>query len=38
MGKLSITNDQAVYTGSSHWITILEDVSSLIKGTPGLSG
>lgn len=27
MGKLSITDDQAVYTGSSHWVTILEDVS-----------
>ena len=27
MGKLSLTDDQAVYTGSSHWVTILEDVS-----------
>lgn len=27
MGKLRIIDDQAVYTGSSHWVTILEDVS-----------
>lgn len=26
MGKLSLTDDHAVYTGSSHWVTILEDV------------
>jgi len=26
MGQLSITEDHAVYTGSSHWVTILEDV------------
>ncbi|KAK3933912.1 fungal-specific transcription factor domain-containing protein [Diplogelasinospora grovesii] len=28
MGKLSLTENHAVYTGSSHWVTILEDVSS----------
>jgi hypothetical protein len=27
IGKLSLTDDQAVYAGSSHWVTILEDVS-----------
>ena len=27
MGKLSLTEDHAVYTGSSHWATILDDVS-----------
>jgi len=26
MGKLSFTEDQTVYTGSSHWTTMLEDV------------
>lgn len=26
MSKLSLKDDEAVYTGSSHWITILEDV------------
>lgn len=26
MGKLSLTDDHAIYTGSSHWVTILEDV------------
>ena len=25
--KLSLTDDHAVYSGSSHWVTILEDVS-----------
>jgi hypothetical protein len=29
MGNLSITDDHAVYTGSSHWATILEDVSCI---------
>ena len=29
MGKLSLTNDHEVYIGSSHWATILEDVSVL---------
>lgn len=29
MSKLSLTDDEAVYIGSSHWITILEDVSSM---------
>ena len=28
MGKLCLTDDQAVYTGSSQWVTILEDVST----------
>lgn len=27
MGKLSLTDNHTVYTGSSHWISILEDVS-----------
>lgn len=31
MGKLSLTDDQAVYTGSSHWVTILEDVSRVVQ-------
>lgn len=31
MGKLSLTDDQAVYTGSSHWVTILEDVSWAVQ-------
>lgn len=26
-GSLSTTDEHAVYTGSSHWATILEDVS-----------
>lgn len=26
MGKLRLTDNHAVYTGSSHWTTILEDV------------
>lgn len=26
MGNLNLADDQAVYTGSSHWATILEDV------------
>ena len=29
MGKLSLTDNHAVYIGSSHWVTILEDVSCL---------
>ncbi|KAM0551963.1 hypothetical protein ACHAPJ_008071 [Fusarium lateritium] len=29
MGNLSLTDDQAVYTGSSHWATILEDIQLL---------
>ncbi|KAH8686510.1 fungal-specific transcription factor domain-containing protein [Ilyonectria robusta] len=29
MGKLSLTDDHAVYTGSSHWVTILEDIQCL---------
>ncbi|KAF2429258.1 hypothetical protein EJ08DRAFT_591012 [Tothia fuscella] len=29
MGKLSLTDDHAVYTGSSHWVTILEDIQQL---------
>ncbi|KAH7009932.1 hypothetical protein EDB80DRAFT_714107 [Ilyonectria destructans] len=29
MGKLSLTDDRAVYTGSSHWVTILEDIQCL---------
>lgn len=28
MGKLNMTGDYAVYTGSTHWITILEDVNA----------
>jgi hypothetical protein len=31
MSKLSLTDDEAVYIGSSHWITILEDVCSPSK-------
>lgn len=31
MSKLSLTDDEAVYIGSSHWITILEDVSNLLR-------
>lgn len=27
MGKLSLTDNDAVYIGSSHWVTILEEVS-----------
>ena len=27
VGKLSLTDDRAVYTGSTHWGTILEEVS-----------
>lgn len=27
MGKLSLTDKGAVYIGSSHWVTILEEVS-----------
>ena len=33
MGKLSITDDHAVYTGSSHWVTILEDVGPFYELT-----
>lgn len=34
MGNLNLADDQAVYTGSSHWATILEDVrTSLIMET-----
>ncbi|KAJ4255043.1 hypothetical protein NW762_009847 [Fusarium torreyae] len=29
MGNLSLTDDQTVYTGSSHWATILEDIQLL---------
>ncbi|KAF7554331.1 hypothetical protein G7Z17_g2944 [Cylindrodendrum hubeiense] len=29
MGKLNLTDDHAVYTGSSHWVTILEDIQCL---------
>ncbi|OIW34303.1 hypothetical protein CONLIGDRAFT_607106 [Coniochaeta ligniaria NRRL 30616] len=29
LGKLSITDDHTVYTGSSHWVTILEDIRQL---------
>ncbi|CAK7236551.1 hypothetical protein SBRCBS47491_009676 [Sporothrix bragantina] len=29
MGKLSLTDDHVVYTGSSHWVTILEDIQRL---------
>lgn len=27
VGKLTLTDDHAVYIGSTHWVTILEDVS-----------
>lgn len=30
MGNLNLTEEQSVYTGSSHWATILEDVSLVI--------
>lgn len=29
MGKLTVTDDHAVYTGSSHWVTLLEDIQCL---------
>lgn len=29
MGNLNLADDQAVYTGSSHWATILEDIQQL---------
>ncbi|KAH8705958.1 fungal-specific transcription factor domain-containing protein [Talaromyces proteolyticus] len=29
MGKLSLTDNHAVYIGSSHWATILEDIQNL---------
>lgn len=28
IGNLNLTDEHAVYTGSSHWATILEDVST----------
>jgi len=28
MGRLSLTGDHTVYTGSTHWVTILEDVNA----------
>jgi hypothetical protein len=28
-GNLSLTDSHAVYTGSSHWVSILEDVGCL---------
>lgn len=31
MGRLTLTENLTVYTGSSHWITILEDVSLLLE-------
>lgn len=31
IGKLSLADSNAVYTGSSHWVTILEDVSSFYE-------
>ena len=31
MGKLSLTDNPAVYIGSSHWVTISEEVSCLYK-------
>ena len=31
MGKLNLDDDHAVYTGSSHWVTILEDVSGFAR-------
>ncbi|KAI1370171.1 fungal-specific transcription factor domain-containing protein [Hypoxylon crocopeplum] len=29
MGNLNLTDNHAVYTGSSHWVTILEDIRGL---------
>lgn len=29
MGKLSLTDSHAIYTGSSHWVTILDDIRHL---------
>ncbi|PYI09931.1 hypothetical protein BO78DRAFT_336264 [Aspergillus sclerotiicarbonarius CBS 121057] len=29
VGKLTLTDDHAVYSGSTHWVTILEDIQSL---------
>ncbi|KAI1385497.1 fungal-specific transcription factor domain-containing protein [Hypoxylon trugodes] len=29
MGKLSLTENHTIYTGSSHWVTILEDIRRL---------
>ena len=31
MGNLNLTEERSVYTGSSHWATILEDVSLAIS-------
>ncbi|KAF7548328.1 hypothetical protein G7046_g8711 [Stylonectria norvegica] len=31
MGKLDLTGNHAIYTGSSHWVTILEDVSYVVQ-------
>ena len=31
MGKLSLTDNCAVYSGSSHWVTMLEDVGCLYE-------
>lgn len=30
MERLNLKEDQDIYTGSSHWVTILEDVGSLL--------
>lgn len=31
VGKLSLTDDHAIYTGSTHWGTILEEASRLFR-------
>lgn len=32
MGNLSLVDDHSVYTGSSHWVAILEEVSYYPEG------
>lgn len=31
MGRLSLTEEQSVYTGSSHWVTVLNEVGTLYR-------
>lgn len=33
IGNLNLTEERSVYTGSSHWATILEDVSLAISAS-----
>ncbi|KAI8964657.1 fungal-specific transcription factor domain-containing protein [Daldinia sp. FL1419] len=34
MGKLSLADNHAIYTGSSHWVTILDDIRHLKNELP----